>query len=407
MDLTTLKTIKLLGKGAMGTVFLVHHAPLSDHPFALKVVEKHPLKYKPDTARRVYRELDILARISNLKSHQFLPSLISSSDTNEFWAWAVPYCSGGDLNILRQSQMERTFAPSVIKFYAAEIVCALEQLHLMGIVYRDLKPENILIQQSGHITLTDFDLSRTLNPKSIKTLIYSDSENLLQDSQSQAVPKQTPRESRVNALTRYFSRQKKESSTGGVSLKRGKSSRVSPVSRRSPTERSNSFVGTEEYVAPEVIRGEGHEFSVDWWALGILLYEMLYGTTPFKGRNRKETFTNIVTKEVEFTGKQTPLMDLIKKLLDKDPTSRLGFERGALEIKEHSFFDRLRWELLTEVLRPPFIPPRYGEEAAEEEDAGDVREYFRKVDMGRVPSTPVGSPAREVGGPHVLSLSDF
>jgi protein-serine/threonine kinase len=64
--------------------------------------------------------------------------------------------------------------------------------------------------------------------------------------------------------------------------------------------RTNSFVGTEEYIAPEVIRGNGHTSAVDWWTLGILIYEMLFGTTPFKGKNRNATFANILRDEVPF-----------------------------------------------------------------------------------------------------------
>jgi protein-serine/threonine kinase len=64
--------------------------------------------------------------------------------------------------------------------------------------------------------------------------------------------------------------------------------------------RTNSFVGTEEYIAPEVIKGCGHTSAVDWWTLGILIYEMLYGTTPFKGKNRNATFQNILKDDVPF-----------------------------------------------------------------------------------------------------------
>jgi protein-serine/threonine kinase len=64
--------------------------------------------------------------------------------------------------------------------------------------------------------------------------------------------------------------------------------------------RTNSFVGTEEYIAPEVIKGNGHTSAVDWWTLGILIYEMLFGTTPFKGRNRNATFANILRDDVPF-----------------------------------------------------------------------------------------------------------
>ena len=71
--------------------------------------------------------------------------------------------------------------------------------------------------------------------------------------------------------------------------------------------RTNSFVGTEEYIAPEVIKGCGHTSAVDWWTLGILIYEMLYGTTPFKGKNRNATFSNILKDDVPFPdGNNTP-----------------------------------------------------------------------------------------------------
>ncbi|CAI9754892.1 unnamed protein product [Fraxinus pennsylvanica] len=103
-----------------------------------------------------------------------------------------------------------------------------------------------------------------------------------------------------------------------------KSAHVSPVSQRNPddfltNERSNSFVGTEEYIAPEIIRGDVHEFAIDRWALGVLCYEMLYGTTPFKGKNRIETFQKILLSQSEFFGKPNPLTDLIRKLLEKGP----------------------------------------------------------------------------------------
>lgn len=64
--------------------------------------------------------------------------------------------------------------------------------------------------------------------------------------------------------------------------------------------RTNSFVGTEEYIAPEVIKGCGHTSAVDWWTLGIFIYEMLYGTSPFKGKNRNGTFGNVLRDDVQF-----------------------------------------------------------------------------------------------------------
>ncbi|XP_059430330.1 serine/threonine-protein kinase UCN-like [Corylus avellana] len=410
LDLDNLKAIKVLGKGAMGTVFLVHDRtadPAARCPFALKVVEKASFQTKLDAERRAQWEIQVLSRLSD-PAHPFLPSLLGSSDSPDFLAWAVPYCPGGDLNVLRYRQNDRVFSPAVIRFYLAEIVCALDHLHRMGIAYRDLKPENVLIQHSGHVTLTDFDLSRSLTPSTVKTVIYT--------SEAVEDPPEFRRKHRSH-LPRWISimpeSNHKNKNNNKKGLKKAKSARVSPVSRRRPSfsngERSHSFVGTEEYVAPEVVRGDGHEFAVDWWALGVLTYEMLYGTTPFKGKNRKETFRNVLFKAPEFIGERTALTDLIGRLLEKDPTRRLGYLRGASEIKDHKFFRGLRWDLLTEVLRPPFIPSREDED----EDLKDnvttastggfnIREYFNKL---RSPPSIPPSPSSERH--RTVSMSEF
>ena len=122
--------------------------------------------------------------------------------------------------------------------------------------------------------------------------------------------------------------------------------------------RTNSFVGTEEYIAPEVIKGCGHTSAVDWWTLGILIYEMLYGTTPFKGPNRNATFSNILHNDPSFpdTPSTSPLIrNLIKKLLNKDEDRRLGSRAGASDVKAHPVFKGLNWALLRHA-PPPLVP---------------------------------------------------
>lgn len=401
LTLDNLRVINVLGKGAMGTVFLVHdmfNDPSALSPFALKAVEKSI--FPSDAAdRRARWETTVLSRLR----HPFLPTLLGFSETSDILCYAIPYCPGGDLNVLRYSQSDHVFPPSVIRFYLAEIVLALEHLHSLGIAYRDLKPENILIQQSGHVTLTDFDLSRSLTPK--KNLeFYSDPEN------DNLQPQTFTQSKKFRQFAKFVLPNKKKYSISTPTITRNglrkvKSARVSPVSRRNRSsfyERSNSFVGTEEYVAPEIVRGEGHEFSVDWWALGILCYEMLYGTTPFKGKNRKETFRRILMMEPEFIGKKNELTDLIGKLLDKDPTRRLGYRRGASEIKEHEFFHGLRWDLLTEVVRPPFLPLR---DVTEEVKKGgiSITDYFKKL---KAPPSPLWSPSHDEWRSNV-SLTEF
>ncbi|KAH0712619.1 hypothetical protein KY289_008578 [Solanum tuberosum] len=405
LTLNNLRVIKVLGKGAMGTVFLVHdmfHDPSALSPFALKAVEKSNFSSNA-IHRRARWETTVLSRLQ----HPFLPTLLGFTENSDFLCYAVPYCPGGDLNVLRYSQSDHVFSPTAIRFYLAEIVLALEYLHSLGIAYRDLKPENVLVQQSGHVTLTDFDLSTSLTPK--KNLeFYSDPEN--DNLQPPPPPPTQPQTFKFRQFAKFILPNKTKciSNTATITrngLRKVKSARVSPVSRRNRSsfyERSNSFVGTEEYVAPEIVRGEGHEFSVDWWALGILCYEMLYGTTPFKGKNRKETFRRILMGEPEFIGKKNDLSDLIKKLLEKDPTRRLGYRRGASEIKEHEFFQGMRWDLLTEVVRPPFLPLR---DVTEEVKKGgiNITEYFQKL---KAPPSPLWSPSHDEWTNNI-SLTEF
>ncbi|XP_038984133.1 serine/threonine-protein kinase UCN-like [Phoenix dactylifera] len=407
LDLDKLSAVRVLGRGAMGTVFLVIDP--SAHPsrppvFALKVVEKHSPTAKPDADRRARWELSVLSRLA---PHPFLPSLLGSLETPDLLAWAVPFCPGGDLNALRYSLSDRIFSPAAIRFYLSEIVSALAHLHSLSIVYRDLKPENVLLQASGHVTLTDFDLSRHLAPKPLPSPFSSPAFNVPYINPT-SLPSPPNNHRRRRNLTRILFGG--HASSGGGSpdisvhlqqqLRKAKSARVSPVSRRRPSisgpvasaacERSHSFVGTEEYVSPEVVRGDGHEFAVDWWALGILTYEMAYGRTPFRGRNRKETFRNVLTRQPEFAGRQrTDLIDLISRLLAKDPTRRLGYAGGAEEVKAHAFFQGVQWDLLADVNRPPFLPPLedleeevlapFSDETAAAVRCFDIQTYFKRI----------------------------
>lgn len=173
---------------------------------------------------------------------------------------------------------EKRFPESRVRFYASQVILAIGYLHGKKIIYRDLKPENILISEDGYIKLADFGLSRILNP----------------DEQ---------------ALT---------------------------------------FWGTAEYLSPEMIAETGHDFTSDWWAVGVLIYEMLIGIPPFYHKNKATMYKMIKEKEPRFPDAakhgisiSEQAEDLIRKLLIKDPTTRLGSKNDANEILEHPFFDEL------------------------------------------------------------------
>ncbi|KAL8057951.1 hypothetical protein ABFX02_04G217300 [Erythranthe guttata] len=368
LDLKNLKVLSALGRGAKGVVFLVRTE--TGELLALKAILRSSIEKAKkkkvtsgnshgDEYRRICFEREVLASLH----HPLLPELHGVLITDKIVGYAMDYCSGRDLNYLRKKQTEKMFSDDIIRFYAAELVLALEYLHNSGIVYRDLKPENVMVQENGHLMLVDFDLSTKLAAKS--------PENRSVSSESKPEIKPKKKKKRFG----FFFNRRDSGISPDDSVHREELESESVSSEADSVEKSNSFVGTEEYVAPEIILGDGHDFSVDWWCLGVMLYEMLYGTTPFRGVNRKETFYRIITKAPNLTGGLTPLRDLIGKLLEKDPVKRISVR----EIKGHDFFSGVDWERITEMPRPPFIPELTDVEGMEVNKEIDVEKYVQKV----------------------------
>ncbi|KAN0064245.1 serine/threonine protein kinase, AGC [Thecaphora frezii] len=300
--------VKMLGKGDVGKVYLVREKK-TDKLFAMKVLSKKEM-IKRNKIKRVMAEQEILAT----SNHPFIVTLYHSFQSEDYLYLCMEYCMGGEFFRALQTRPGKCLPEEDAKFYAAEVIAALEYLHLMGFIYRDLKPENILLHQSGHVMLSDFDLSARATRRGGAPAMIR-----------QATPNSAPL-----------------------------------VDTRSCTAdlRTNSFVGTEEYIAPEVIKGCGHTSAVDWWTLGILIYEMIFATTPFKGVSRNETFSNVLRNEVHFP-ESMPISSfgksLIRKLLIKDELKRMGSQSGASEVKQHKWFSNISWGLLRNST-PPIVP---------------------------------------------------
>ncbi|TVU50872.1 hypothetical protein EJB05_02266, partial [Eragrostis curvula] len=391
--LSDIRFLRRLGAGDIGSVYLAevkHQHPQqgskegaraagdnsSSLVVAAKVMDRKELAGR-NKEGRARTEREILEAVD----HPFLPRLYGVADGDRWSCLLTEFCPGGDLHVLRQRQPHRRFSEAAVRFYAAEVVAALEYVHMIDIVYRDLKPENVLVRADGHIMLTDFDLSLKCDPTApTPAHVISDPVALAGGHSASSctissciVPAVScfqlfPGRGRGRRRRRRWlsSNNKKTNSSNGGSG--GNNSSVPSGSGMDlefvaePVElRSMSFVGTHEYLAPEIVSGEGHGSSVDWWTLGIFIYELLYGATPFKGYDNEMTLANIVARALEFPkdpSVSSAAKDLVTGLLAKDPARRLGATVGAAAIKRHPFFNGVNWALLR-CAAPPYVPPPF------------------------------------------------
>eukprot|EP00750_Incisomonas_marina_P018144 INCI2728.1.p1 GENE.INCI2728.1~~INCI2728.1.p1 ORF type:complete len:708 (-),score=135.27 INCI2728.1:1882-4005(-) len=303
------RKLKLLGYGGIGKVYLVQCIGVPDVQgmlFAMKVVKKASLIHRNKT-RRILMERNFMATAN----HPFTCSLYATFQTNRKLYFITQYCGGGEFFRLLQKQQDRRLPEAVAKFYAAEILLALEYIHCLGYLYRDLKPENILVHESGHVMLTDFDFSK-----------QQTAEAPLVSGKQGAKGFRIDTDSRINAKL------------------------------------AMSFVGTAEYMPPEMLHQRGYGAGVDWWQFGILLYEMLFAATPFKSKTggSQATFQNIMnTKDVKIP--KTPeiskeAVDLLKRLLNVNSTKRLS---NAAQIRRHPWFKGIHFALIRSQT-PPLVP---------------------------------------------------
>ncbi|KAJ7366683.1 protein kinase C1 [Mycena albidolilacea] len=276
--------LAVLGKGNFGKVMLAEEKK-TNGLYAIKVLKKEFIidNDEVESTRSEKRVFLAAAR----ERHPFLLGLHSCFQTETRVYFVMEYVSGGDLMLHIQ---RKQFSLRQAKFYASEVLLALEYFHKNGIIYRDLKLDNILLTLDGHVKVADYGLCK-------EEMWY------------------------------------------------GKT--------------TSTFCGTPEFMAPEILLEQRYGRAVDWWAFGVLTYEMLLGQSPFRGDDEDEIFDAILEDEPLYPiTMPRDAVSILQKLLNRDPLRRLGAgEEDAEEIKRQPFFKDVNFDdVLNKRIPPPYFP---------------------------------------------------
>ncbi len=310
--------ISILGKGSYGTVYKVKlKNDSSNKLYAIKAMDIYRI-IKLKKLHHIYIENEILYTLN----HPNIENLIGTFKTNEKICLVIDYLSKGDFSDFLK--FNSNLKDKTIRFYSAEIVNMLEYLQSKNMIHRDLKPENIMLDDKNHLKLIDFGTAKIINKKFDKEkmiFINEDGKNNNLDDENDEDDEDEE----------FFKK------------------------------RSMSFVGTSEYISPEILSDNPACFGSDIWALGCIIYKMYYNKTPFFDKTEYLVFKKIENNEIYFDNKISipdDAKDIIKKLLKQDPFLRLGggifgSEYDINSLKKHPFFNNINFDNIINE-NPPF-----------------------------------------------------
>ncbi|KAF2997623.1 hypothetical protein E8E13_004307 [Curvularia kusanoi] len=434
--------IRVLGKGSFGVVRLVREKSNGSGPDSIScsnaissnmglISPMATRKVRQVYAMKVIRKSDMLRNSQEGHLRAERDFLVASESSR----WVVPLVASFQDNNNLYLVMEY--------MYIAEMILCIEEAHKMNWIHRDIKPDNFLITSSGHLKISDFGLAfdghwmhnqayyneqRYGLLQDLDMNVMGDAQDKAEDRHRQSVRKTIDLiNGNVGSRQRFGS---KQDGTSGPVL-----DWLNQTQRR---QFAKSVVGTSQYMAPEIIKGESYDGRCDWWSIGIILYECLYGFTPFFQDNRQKTKERIVEhkRHLRFPNEQrfarpnidrVPLMpvtrnaiELIMRLLDDrqvrlscrryrendwvlrdraisarryrglKPTGHIVFPNDAEDIKSHPFFRHIQWSTL-HLTRPPFVPRVHGGQPITKyfDDEAEIMSESDHLDSSSYEAVPV------------------
>ena len=318
------ESLSIIGRGAFGEVHVCRDKKTNEI-VAIKKIKKEVL-YLKNQIIHVRNEQQLMAQVKS----PWIVDLKASFQEDDYLYLVMEFLPGGDLmSLLIKKDI---FTEDEARFYIAELILSIEEIHKLDCIHRDIKPDNVLIDKTGHVKLSDFGLAK------ISEKIFDHGNNNSNNSNN------------------------------------GNSSDNKPTHQK----KNYSCVGTAYYVAPEVLNKKGYGAEIDWWSVGAIFFEMLVGYAPFCSKDTSEVCYKIVNweKYLKIPSKAKvshDAQDLIRKLINNS-NERLG-KRGAAEIKAHPFFKGFNWENVRDT-KAPFVPELKSEVDTKYFEVFEVKESF-------------------------------
>jgi serine/threonine kinase 38 len=306
--------IAIIGRGAFGEVRVCRWKDTAE-VVAMKKMNKSEMVYK-NQVPHILAEKNVLSSAAG----PWIVELKCSFQDDKYLYLVMEYLAGGDLMTLLMKK--DILAEDEAKMYIAETILAVEAVHKLNYIHRDLKPDNILLDHKGHIKLSDFGLCK-----------------------------------HTEIRPRKFEFKKMDEPPQDPVLTKSNLSKKQTGYRRN-RQLAYSTVGTPDYIAPEVFGQNGYTETVDWWSVGVILFEMLVGYPPFFSEDPSLTCqkilhwrkTLVIPSEANLSN---AAIDLLKRLIT-DSNERLGIN-GVEEIKAHPFFAGVDWKRIRDK-KSPNIP---------------------------------------------------